>query len=675
MSGLTRVRPYANRPLLVTLSGLTVWFGESLPVALGVTLLAVTLAPLLVASLRPRAWAAPAIWLLPVAMLLLLALPISCLIHPRLSATGWLLAGRLVWSVAFMLTLATGPWRQSSARGWTLGLDPRCALVLASGALMSFVIPATNERSGTVAMFVPFALAMVLKPSRDAVQGSRWSRLLAIGALGLFVSVLAAAGSRGGVLAALGGSFVVLILRIPRPQRLRAGIWAAVLLMVLATVVLTTPAGRDVAAAVLTDGSPRGVSWEVATTGRPMIWQRARLMIWDAPWTGLGLGTFGAAAARLYPLPFAAGNALEDAHQFVLQTWIDIGPLGLLALGWLTARALWLAAWRAREPLGSERSLAAGAFGGLIAWTIFGLGDAVALGTVGNVAFWLLLGVSFTLEKPCQNATTSGQIRGWPSLGAPVLSVAVLSVTLLGAWVLGWLAAMDSGNGLGGGESSLRLAIERNRASVAVVRSVLGGRLTDAAMTRNEAVATHNPDSARHAGCHARWLAGVLAGAVGQNEERRQQWLLLLQCDDRYLDVMAVAVPRDRVLAQAAIRRHPTSARAWRWWADTLSGGAGGIAEQAIDPSAVGAWRRTIALAPRQGVAWRRLGDLLAAEQQWGPALDAYAASCTHGDPGANGCSLAGTLADHLGDPRQAVAFLARSRWAPARARAERQTQ
>ena len=704
MSGLARMRPYATRSLLLTLSGITVWFGESLPVALGVTFLALTLGPLLVASVLTQTRSAAPIRLLPVAALLFVALPISCLVHPRLASTGWLLTGRLVWSIVCMVTIATGRWGKSPS-GWVVGLEPRRTLVLATGALMPFVISATNERAGTVAVFVPCALALVLARPSAGVSGGRWRRLLALGALLLYVLALAEAGSRGGWLAALVGCVAVLCVRIPRAQRLRAGVWATILVAVFVTAVLTTATGRDLTATVLTDGSPRGVSWEVTTTGRPAIWRRATMMIEDAPWTGLGLGSFGATAALLYPLPFAGGDSLEDAHQFVLQTWVDIGPLGLLALGWLTMCGVWWSGQRARGAPGPDRSLAAGVLGGLVAWTIFGLGDAVALGTVGNVSFWLMLGVSFTwgdrhADAPASHRGRVGHVPAVSVASVPASGAVALGVLLLSAFVLGWVAASGAGQGPadGAGAGSLGLAIERNRASVGVVGAVLGGRPANVAMARIEAVASRRQGSASPPGCHARWLAGALSGAVDQAEARRDQWRVLLQCSDRYVDVMAVAAPRDPALARIAIETHPTSSRAWRWWAETFPAATDASvkpASRAVDPRAVDpwtvdpgpsehpaivAWRRALALAPRQasshqGVAWRRLGDRLAAEQRWGAALDAYAASCTHGDPGANGCMLAGTLAEDLGDRRQAAAFFARSRWPPARARADRPTR
>jgi hypothetical protein len=417
--------------------------------------------------------------------------------------------------------------------------------------------------------------------------------------------------------------------------------------LALAAILIVVPAGRDLVARILTDGSPRGVSWQMATSGRPVIWQRAALMIEDVPFTGLGLGAFGPTAAALYPLPFAADGVLEDAHQFVLQTWLDLGPLGLVAIALLVVRALGIA-WRGTGGAASgEKRLAAGLFGGLVAWTIFGLGDAVALGTLGGVALWLFLGMVWTLEAAARPRCLRHSM------------VVLGSLLALGWFIVGMLHGERSSL------VGLELSLERNLASLDVYRSVLGAQPANPALHRIDAVVSA---SSSKASCHASWLAGALAGAVDLPARQAAHWRRLLHCDDRYLDVLAGAASSDRLRAHTAVRDHPTSARAWRWWAGTF----GPSPSPRARPRAIAAWRRAASLAPAQGVAWRRLGDRLASGQAWAQAMDAYAAACTHGDPGANGCVLAAAVADHLGDHRQAAAFLRRSRWPPAQARADR---
>lgn len=593
-------------------------------------------------------------------LLLLVSVVFSVAISPRPLDLAWPLANRLLWGIAAMALIAT--WRQESSLGRAAsgpredhpGQGGRLAMLLGFACLVPWLPLASNERAGTLAMFVP----LLAVPWAAGVAGGRiWLRIAAGLASVWILGSLMASGSRGGLLAAVAGLWAAALARRPKRPSLRACAWTTIAVLALSTLVLTTASGRMAIARVIADGSPQGLSVRLALKGRPEIWQRALLMLEDVPLSGAGLGSFGRVLHDCYPLDFAAGVTLEDAHQFALTTWLDLGPFGLLALVMLVARGLERAWSGARRPsAGSPRALAAGLFGSLIAWLLFGLADAVALGTPGSIAWWLILGVVWTLEP------AAGVGEGAPPARRQRVAPVAIAVFVLvaGAYACGWRVSLGS-------------IVARNQAALSTFREVLkSGAGAHQAATQSVATPLAASEAmaagTQRAGpaCGGAWLAGVRARVRNAPREQRAHWRRLLACDERYLGVLSVAAADDRALAMAAVGAHPSSAVARRWYAASLGPAVMPGARRAV----IAVWRRALALDPSDGSAWRQLGDALVRDSQWPAALDAYAAACVHGDPGANACVLAGRLAEYLGDPRQAIAWYRRSRWPPAHARA-----
>lgn len=129
------------------------------------------------------------------------------------------------------------------------------------------------------------------------------------------------------------------------------------------------------------------VTGSVSFSGRVEIWSRALYAIQDFPFTGCGLGTLRKVIPLLYPLfTVSPENDIAHAHNIFLQTAADVGLPGLIAyvalLG-LAAVVAWKFAPRRGLPL-----LAA-----LLALHLYGLTDAVALGSKPGIVFWAALGL------------------------------------------------------------------------------------------------------------------------------------------------------------------------------------------------------------------------------------------------------------------------------------------
>jgi O-antigen ligase len=137
-------------------------------------------------------------------------------------------------------------------------------------------------------------------------------------------------------------------------------------------------------------GGPAGGS----ATVRLLFWREALALVGQHP-LGVGLDQFfyyhHPAYGRSLIDPTLANTQERDArqpHNLILELWLNLGPLGLLAFAWLLARGL----RRARAPTSApEQALAHGALVALVAALAHGTVDAFYFWPDLAIAFWLLL--------------------------------------------------------------------------------------------------------------------------------------------------------------------------------------------------------------------------------------------------------------------------------------------
>ncbi|GAB4202275.1 MAG: hypothetical protein OHK0022_25330 [Roseiflexaceae bacterium] len=147
-------------------------------------------------------------------------------------------------------------------------------------------------------------------------------------------------------------------------------------------------------------GGPVGGSGAV----RLLIWREALLLIQQHP-LGLGLDQFlyyhDPQYGRSLIDPSLIGTSEQFAahpHNLVLDTWLRVGPLGLLALGWLVLRYLRAGLRTLRGPAELPALVALGALAALAAALVHGMVDNFYFVTDLALAFWLLLAVTERLE-------------------------------------------------------------------------------------------------------------------------------------------------------------------------------------------------------------------------------------------------------------------------------------
>lgn len=261
-----------------------------------------------------------------------------------------------------------------------------------------------NQLAGALMLYLPLAVVAVVD---QWAEGRRtWALWGAVLGLLLVSGVLLLTQSRGGWMGGV-ASLGTLAILWGLSASSRWARWSALVVFVLTVgvvigVVFWLGGFQQAGEALLDQGSHSALEGSVGTIsiqGRLEIWSRALYAIADFPFTGCGLGAFRRVAWVLYPLFLVpAGTDFAHAHNIFLQTALDLGLPGLvayLALLGLAAAVCWQAIRRG----GRRRRLALGLLAGLVGLHVYGLTDALALGSKPGLALWMVLGLIAGLER------------------------------------------------------------------------------------------------------------------------------------------------------------------------------------------------------------------------------------------------------------------------------------
>jgi putative inorganic carbon (HCO3(-)) transporter len=265
-----------------------------------------------------------------------------------------------------------------------------------------------NQIAGTLTLYLP--LAVTLAAGWWAGNEVFPLRLLILAGSGVFVllvsCVLLLTQSRAGW---LGGGVGLLTLGTlwglsHRQRRVRIlGVVLPLSALVAVAGALLCVGPQHVGEILYEAGSGAAVEQaigEMSLAGRVEVWNRALYAVQDFPFTGCGLGTFRRVVHILYPLFLASPDFdIAHAHNIFLQTALDLGLPGLIAYLALLGVAL-ATCWRcARRGGPLVRATALGLAAGLVGLHVYGLADAVALGSKPGVAFWFALGLIAALPR------------------------------------------------------------------------------------------------------------------------------------------------------------------------------------------------------------------------------------------------------------------------------------
>lgn len=217
--------------------------------------------------------------------------------------------------------------------------------------------------------------------------------------------LLVGTGSRGGLAGLVAGLWLAGVLFWRRGWLLAL----ASLPIALALVVYVLPKGLDVS----------------STAGRFAFWlDLARLLV-EYPFTGVGLGIDTAERVVLHYQVNPDPERIAYAHNTFVQTYLEQGPLGTLAMLFWPLLALPAAALALRRPLSSgQLALLMAGLSMLAGLHVHGLTDQVLTTNVGTLL--LVLALAFVLASlPADVAARAGRWAGRATLAVVAAAVVV----------------------------------------------------------------------------------------------------------------------------------------------------------------------------------------------------------------------------------------------------------
>lgn len=364
---------------------------------------------------RPRWWTFGTVPWLPLLVLLAAAALVSTYFAADPSAAvGKLLA--LLLGIATVITV-------SRLRAAGLGLDTALVLFLGAGSALALTLlvgtnwfdkwPAAADLAdrvpklirglrGAEAGFHPNAgagaLLLFFPTALQAALGKGWSSGVRsvgrVAAIGIGV-VLVLTQSRSALVGlAAGLALTGLLTAADRSrQRLRvaAGAGGAFALVILA-LFLTAPELLERIA---------GPHLRTGLSSRAELWDRTIAVIGAHPWAGLGFNGFRNQIQAEQPLfLLEPSERPPHAHNQFLQTAVDLGIVGFAIYASVLLAVVTQLSRTARTGVTSQgRAAAAALLGGLLSHLVFGMTDAIPLGTKVGFAFWLAIGFAAVVAR------------------------------------------------------------------------------------------------------------------------------------------------------------------------------------------------------------------------------------------------------------------------------------
>lgn len=250
-----------------------------------------------------------------------------------------------------------------------------------------------NQLAGALMLLLPLLIACAFGFLRAGRRGlAALLALIALAALATLFLTHSRAGWIGFAVALIALILGMLWLSVDARRRKALAIAASLAFvgaLALAAIVLPRVLSQDTSAAAAMSGDAA-----ITLTGRVEIWSRAVYALQDFPFTGVGLGAFRRVVNVLYPLFLVPPDMdIAHSHNMFLQVGLDLGLIGLVGYVALLLVAL-TAAWQVTSGGdGFERFFALGALAALIGFHVYGLADALALGSKPSVVFWVMLGL------------------------------------------------------------------------------------------------------------------------------------------------------------------------------------------------------------------------------------------------------------------------------------------
>jgi putative inorganic carbon (HCO3(-)) transporter len=264
-----------------------------------------------------------------------------------------------------------------------------------------------NQLAGVLLFYLPLFLS--LGADLRFARGQRWLRPLFLVVAILLSGWLVMTQSRAGWIGGMAGIVTMLfmwylLIQSSKKRRL-------ILVLLIAMIGILAVGVFVIASArfgnIWNEPTELTVVGGVGTINfRFEVWKWAIAAIQDFPFTGTGLGSFRYVVGRLYPINVRPDFDISHAHNIFLQMGLDTGLPGLIAYLSILIIAFTLG-WRAAKKNTEVRSLAIGLLSALTALHVYGMYDALALGSKPALVFWIALGLLVAIDK--MDVTNSGK--------------------------------------------------------------------------------------------------------------------------------------------------------------------------------------------------------------------------------------------------------------------------
>lgn len=256
-----------------------------------------------------------------------------------------------------------------------------------------------NQLAGLISLFLPLLVSLLFAPPAELATRGRRAGLLLITLFTVWILLLTQ--SRGGWIGAAAGLVILLALwavSLPK-SKTRLALRVSFSVLFLGGLIAALLIGPGLLWGLWLNPPEETLVGTLTTLNfRKELWPWAIQALSDFPITGVGLGAFRDVSFRLYPLSLSAGYDIAHAHNIFLQTGLDVGLPGLAVYGALLLVAA-ASGWRVARLTPSYRAISLGLLAGLAALHVYGLADALALGSKPGLVFWLVLGLLAAMNQ------------------------------------------------------------------------------------------------------------------------------------------------------------------------------------------------------------------------------------------------------------------------------------
>ena len=254
-----------------------------------------------------------------------------------------------------------------------------------------------NQLAGTILLYWPFLISLLIGWRKRG-----WKTAVPLTTSTLVITILLIlTQSRSGWLGGLGGLVCLLSWWswLTLSAKRRWWLWLSLGVFAIALIGAVMWIGPERLQELWVDPVQETAIGRLNSVGfRQEVWRWSVEAIKSFPFTGTGLGTFRRVGPRLFPLNVPPTYDISHAHNIFLQVALDIGLPGLIAYITLLLLA-GKVGWQVAGQDAALRPLAIGLVTSIVSLHIYGLTDALALGSKTGLLFWLALGILAAMKN------------------------------------------------------------------------------------------------------------------------------------------------------------------------------------------------------------------------------------------------------------------------------------